>query len=365
MASSMANAALSVVGTALAPLKDILLEKWAASKDLGANVKALKLELLSVKALLEHTRGREVADNSGLKELLVMLQDHAYDADDVLDELEYFRIQDVLKNSSDAADEHAEGDLALHLRHTAKNVAKQIWLPACLSGASSARQQRGRKAKLTSTSCCCNTSHAVGKCLPCSSPPCVLDNDSDGASMHSSPERNNHTNQPSEQLNFDRVEASQRMQHIAEELRHLREIVFATITALGPNGNTFPNIDLSRTSTICETTQKKLFGRDSVMKSIIDDITKQSDKVLKVIPIVGSGGMGKTTLAQHIYNSEKVTTHFGVKVWTCVSFHFNVNELMEKIQKDIPKVDGEKEGGNAVELIGERLKKQKVSAYTG
>ncbi|KAK3122993.1 hypothetical protein QOZ80_8AG0621710 [Eleusine coracana subsp. coracana] len=45
--------------------------------------------------MLNNTRGKEI-ENPALNELLHKLRDTAYNADDVLDELEYFRIQDAL-----------------------------------------------------------------------------------------------------------------------------------------------------------------------------------------------------------------------------------------------------------------------------
>jgi len=94
MATAMVSAAFSLVGKALAPLTDGLLKDWAASVKIGDNVEALEQELLAVQALLEHTVGKEIVDNSALKKMLLKLKDLGYDADDVLDELDYFRIQD-------------------------------------------------------------------------------------------------------------------------------------------------------------------------------------------------------------------------------------------------------------------------------
>ncbi|MED6203046.1 hypothetical protein PIB30_111728, partial [Stylosanthes scabra] len=55
--------------------------------------------------------------------------------------------------------------------------------------------------------------------------------------------------------------------------------------------------------------------RDTIVKLLLDDT---NDGELSVIPIVGMGGIGKTTLAKLIYNDVKVKEKFHVKAWVCV-----------------------------------------------
>ncbi|CAN6229641.1 unnamed protein product [Urochloa humidicola] len=128
MAELAVKAAGWVVRKALGPVTDGLLEAWAASKGLGPNVDALKVELLYAQAMLDNAQEREIR-SPALKELLHKLRQLAYNADDVLDELEYFRIQDELDGTYHAADKHAGGcinALALKARHTASAVVAKL-----------------------------------------------------------------------------------------------------------------------------------------------------------------------------------------------------------------------------------------------
>lgn len=52
---------------------------------------------------------------------------------------------------------------------------------------------------------------------------------------------------------------------------------------------------------------------------------------LHVLPIVGMGGVGKTTMAQQIYNDVKVKANFDSRIWICVSDDFDIKRLIREI----------------------------------
>uniref|UniRef100_A0A453D0S5 AAA+ ATPase domain-containing protein n=2 Tax=Aegilops tauschii subsp. strangulata TaxID=200361 RepID=A0A453D0S5_AEGTS len=389
-----AGAARWVVGKALGPVADGLLEAWAASKELGPNVDALKMELLYVQGMLNNTRGQDI-DNPALNVLLQKLRDLAYNAEDVLDELDYFRIQDQLEGTYEAADEHAKGcmcNLYLNAHHTARAAGKLLcfcpseqreedtrqqvlccaWPCAKHRSArrniSSARARHNHQANEVVSGCmrklasvACNSIRHVGKLLHCSSLP-NHDDDSSfmpincGACKHKVSQKKHVKETP--KLEFDRVDLSTRMRLIAEQLQPVcaKVATILNLELLGSSPTTSSRIAKSPPTTTSDIIESTLYGRDAVKKRIIDSIThdKYSAKDLTVLPIVGPGGMGKTTLVQHIYHSQEVQKHFQVKVWTCVSQNFTVSKLLEEIENAIPSVKDEKKGRTG-DLIEQRL----------
>ncbi|KAJ7976783.1 Disease resistance protein [Quillaja saponaria] len=78
-----------------------------------------------------------------------------------------------------------------------------------------------------------------------------------------------------------------------------------------------------------------VIGRDDDKENIIQHFLMHpgDSRTVSVIPIMGIGGLGKTTLAKLVFNDERVNEHFEVKGWVCVSDDFDVKQLMFKIVK--------------------------------
>ncbi|KAF7152458.1 hypothetical protein RHSIM_Rhsim01G0058800 [Rhododendron simsii] len=82
-----------------------------------------------------------------------------------------------------------------------------------------------------------------------------------------------------------------------------------------------------------------LYGRDNDKKVILELLLSDqsgSNKV-GVVPIVGMGGVGKTTLAQMVYNDEMVDKHFEMKAWVCVSEVFDIVGVTKAILEFVTK----------------------------
>ncbi|XP_025637042.1 putative disease resistance RPP13-like protein 1 [Arachis hypogaea] len=77
-----------------------------------------------------------------------------------------------------------------------------------------------------------------------------------------------------------------------------------------------------------------IYGREDDQQALIKTINDNSESQLSVIPVVGMGGVGKTTLAKWVYS---VVEGFDPKAWVCISETFDVADITKKTIEDITK----------------------------
>ncbi|ESR52394.1 hypothetical protein CICLE_v10010866mg, partial [Citrus x clementina] len=81
-----------------------------------------------------------------------------------------------------------------------------------------------------------------------------------------------------------------------------------------------------------------IIGRDKDREKIIELLMQASSgesETLSVIPIVGIGGLGKTALAQLVFNDQRVEEHFELKIWMRVFEDFGGRQIMREIMESI------------------------------
>ena len=88
-----------------------------------------------------------------------------------------------------------------------------------------------------------------------------------------------------------------------------------------------------------------IYGREKDKEAMLELLLKidDADAKFSVISIQGMGGIGKTTLAQLVFNDDRVKHHFDITTWTCVSDDFNVTQVTKTILHSIAHEIGDPE----------------------
>ncbi|KAL9171783.1 hypothetical protein ABFS82_03G002900 [Erythranthe guttata] len=127
-----------------------------------------------------------------------------------------------------------------------------------------------------------------------------------------------------------RRETGRRIQQVIEQLDavaaertkfHLREIAIERPVEAAAVRETGSRLNESH----------KVYGRGKDAEKIIDILVNcvGDSEELSILPIIGVGGLGKTTFAQLVYNDQRVVDHFDKRIWVCVSDNFDVKALLK------------------------------------
>ncbi|XP_027181819.1 putative disease resistance protein RGA3 [Coffea eugenioides] len=84
--------------------------------------------------------------------------------------------------------------------------------------------------------------------------------------------------------------------------------------------------------------EPEVLGRDDEKRQIVRILTEEKigdDQNVSVLPIVGVGGLGKTTLAHLVFNDERIAKHFEQKLWVWVSEDFDGKRIIKALINSI------------------------------
>ncbi|GKV47265.1 hypothetical protein SLEP1_g54179 [Rubroshorea leprosula] len=153
-------------------------------------------------------------------------------------------------------------------------------------------------------------------------------------------------------------EMASRVKDITDRLQNIE----ANISKLGlinstmRIGDKFRKVATERLSTT-PSPELHVYGRENekeaILKMLLTDESK--DEPYSVIPIVGMGGLGKTTLARLVYSDEKLKGMFGLKAWVCISEEFDVSRITRSI---LEQVTGQKCDLENLSSLQDRLKEK-------
>ncbi|EEC70047.1 hypothetical protein OsI_00638 [Oryza sativa Indica Group] len=259
------------------------LEQWADRANLGGEFQNLCRQLDMAKAILMTLKGSPVMEE-GIWQLVWDLKSSAYDAEDVLDELDYFRLMEIVDNRSENKLAASIGlSIPKALRNTFDQPGSSLFPPF-------------KKARPTFDYVSC-------------------DWDSVSCKMKS---------------------ISDRLQRATAHIERVAQ--FKKLVADDMQQPKFPNS--RQTSSLL--TEPEVYGRDEEKNTIVKILleTKFSNiqnryKSFLVLPVVGIGGVGKTTLVQYVYNDLATITCFEVRAWACVSGFLDVKQVTIDILQSI------------------------------
>ncbi|KAI9077501.1 hypothetical protein K1719_040523 [Acacia pycnantha] len=125
-------------------------------------------------------------------------------------------------------------------------------------------------------------------------------------------------------LNSKLEETSRRLEHFAKQ----KDIL----------GLQSVSLRVYKTATTSLVNESVVVGREDEKEKLLQILRCDEDptgNAIGVVTIWGMGGLGKTTLAQLLFNDVKVPEHFDLKAWACVSDDFNVLEVTKSLVENI------------------------------
>uniref|UniRef100_A0ACD5ZNX0 Uncharacterized protein n=1 Tax=Avena sativa TaxID=4498 RepID=A0ACD5ZNX0_AVESA len=142
----------------------------------------------------------------------------------------------------------------------------------------------------------------------------------------------------------------QRRHEIAIEIKNLNTRIekisklgkkFLTRSEAAPSGQG----STSKPRKSSQLVEPNLVGKEIIhsTRKLVDLILSHKENKAYKLAIVGTGGVGKTTLAQKVYNDQRIKGNFEKHAWICVSRDYNEVTLLKEVLRNIGLQQGQGE----------------------
>ncbi|XP_044445722.1 putative disease resistance protein RGA4 [Triticum aestivum] len=325
-------------------------DPWVREAGLAEEIEGLTSAIKGVRVVVSAVDGRELG-NEPLAESLADLKEVLYDAANVVDDLDYHRLKqgkpaDILPTSSSrgkrqrskawdhfvvirdgngnpekAKCKYCQSVVQCKTINGTGVLSRHIKSAGCREMASHQQQEP--------SSSIGNGTRTIGN--PSRSKRMRIDHDSTQVTT-------DNTNP------WNKEEISSRLQEIINQLQGIQGGLRGILEILGLDSAATLSKSRSTTHDPCRRTsnlvQRKIYGRAAEKKFIINLIREHKSAAgVTVVPIVGIGGVGKTALAQVVYNDPAVGNQFDLRIWIWVSNMFDevrlTREMLNFVSREI------------------------------